>query len=70
MNQFSIPYTINPNNYKECMTLNITPEKLVRFLSTGKVTGIARHHIDIYSLVIGSNTIVSTNNKILGRGEK
>lgn len=60
-----IPFTVIPSNYEEDMTLPLSPEKLVQHLALGKAQAVADPLSD--AIVIGSDTFVSCNGKILGK---
>lgn len=60
-----LDFVIVPSNFVEDMTLKLPPEKLVMELAFGK----AKNVFDRFNegLVIGVDTIVVYNNKILGK---
>jgi septum formation protein len=57
-------FKIIPSNYKEDMTLKLTPSELAKTLSHGKASEVAKRQRGI---IIGSDTFISLNNKILGK---
>jgi len=57
-------FEIIPSNYEEDMTLNLTPSELAKTLSHGKAAEVAKRKNGI---IIGSDTFISFNNKILGK---
>jgi septum formation protein len=57
-------FKIIPSNYKEDMTLKLTPSELAKTLSHGKAAEVAKRQKGI---IIGSDTFISLNNKILGK---
>ncbi len=53
------------SNYKEDMTLPMPPDELVKFLSKGKAESVAKNYKN--SLVIGGDTFIAFQGKILGK---
>ncbi len=63
--KLKIPFKTIKSSFEEDMTLDMPPEKLVKFLSHGKAQEVARkypHHI-----VIGADTFVVLKNELLGK---
>jgi len=57
-------FKIMPSNYEEDMTLKLAPSELAKTLSHGKAAEVANRKNGI---IIGSDTFISLNNKILGK---
>ncbi len=61
----SIDFEIDPSDYEEDHTLNLTPEELVIRLSLEKAKDVAKRHGD--ALVLGADTMVFFENHRLGK---
>ena len=53
------------SDYEEDMTLPMSPDELVKFLSKGKAESVAKKYEN--SLVIGGDTFIAFQDKILGK---
>ncbi|MFA6513897.1 MAG: nucleoside triphosphate pyrophosphatase [Patescibacteria group bacterium] len=60
-----LPFVIEAPDYEEDMTLKMPPQKLAQFLSYGKAMSVAKKHKS--GVVIGADTFVVLNNKLLGK---
>ncbi|VVB78320.1 Septum formation protein Maf [uncultured archaeon] len=60
-----LDFEIIPSNYKEDMTLKLDPKKLVKELAYGKAKDVAKRLNE--GIIIGADTIVVYNDKILGK---
>ncbi|MFA5926577.1 MAG: Maf family protein [Patescibacteria group bacterium] len=60
-----LDFVTEASDFEEDMSLDLTPADLVKQLSLGKAKAVADKHRD--AVVIGSDTIISFNNKILGK---
>lgn len=60
-------FIVEVSNYKEDMNLNLKPLELAKELSRGKAEAVAKNHKDEDVLIIGADTFVVLNNKILGK---
>jgi septum formation protein len=60
-----LPFEVEAPDYEEDMTLKMTPIKLAKFLSYGKALSVAKKHKS--GIVIGADTFVALNNKLLGK---
>ena len=63
--RLNLPFTIEPSEYEEDMTLAMSPQKLALTLSAGKAATVAKKHRQ--GLVIGADTFVVFNNQLLGK---
>lgn len=54
-----------PSDYEEDMTLPLEPKELAKFLSRGKAEAVAKNYKD--AIVIGGDTFISFQGKILGK---
>ena len=61
--KLKIPFEIKESNYKEDMTLDMPPAELVEFLSFNKAKAIT----DKDAVIIAADTIVTYQNKVLGK---
>lgn len=62
---FTKDFEVIPSNYEEDMTLKMPPEELAKHLSEGKAKEVADRLDD--GLVIGADTFISFNNKVIGK---
>jgi len=60
-----LDFTTEASDYEEDMTLDLPPNELVQELSLGKAKDVATKHEN--AIVIGADTIVVFNDKILGK---
>lgn len=60
-----LPFIIEAPDYEEDMTLKMPPLKLAKVLSNGKAMSVAKNHKT--GIVIGADTFVVLNNKLLGK---
>jgi septum formation protein len=58
-------FTVEAPDYEEDMTLKIPPLKLAKVLSSGKAMSVAKNHKT--GIVVGADTFVVLNNKLLGK---
>lgn len=60
-----LPFKIEASPFEEDITLNLPPDKLVEHLSLGKAEAVAKNRQN--AVVIGADTIVDLEGKILGK---
>jgi septum formation protein len=60
-----LTFDVVPTSYEEDMSLSLKPEDLVKYLSKGKTFSLADSYKD--ALIIGADTIVVYDGKILGK---
>ena len=60
-----LKFTAVASNYKEDMNLKLTPLALAKFLSKNKALAIIGHYPN--HIIIGADTFVVLNNKLLGK---
>lgn len=65
MGKLGIKFEIESSNYKEDMNQNVSPKKLVRFLSKGKAEAVAKNHKN--AIVIGADTVIVLGKEIFGK---
>jgi septum formation protein len=65
LERLGVPFTIEPSDYVEDMTLDLLPEQLVLRLAKEKAATIASKRPD--AIVIAADTIVVFNGEILGK---
>ena len=58
-----IKFRVEPSNFDEKSFRSDNPEKLVRYLASGKARGVSKQNID--SIVIGADTVVYHDCKII-----
>ena len=63
--KLKIPFEVKKSNYKEDMTLEMSPFKLVESLSFNKAKTVTDNNKD--AVVIAADTIVAYQNKVLGK---
>jgi septum formation protein len=64
LEQIGVRFTVNPSTCEEIIT-DTDPVKVVKALSCQKAADVSKRYDD--ALIIGSDTIVSINNQILGK---
>ena len=60
-----LTFEIDPSNYQEDMSLSLPPKELAKHLSKGKADAVAKKHKQ--AVVVGADTFVVYQNKILGK---
>ena len=60
-----IPFTVEVSDFKEDLTLDLSPEELVETLATGKAETVAIKHTD--AIVIGADTIAELGGEVIGK---
>ena len=65
LEQLGLPFTIEPGDYEEDMTLQMPPAELAETLATGKAEAVAIMHDD--AIVIGADTFVELDGAVLGK---
>lgn len=61
-----IPFSIEESNYDEDMTIKLSPQELVKFLSLEKAKAVAKQHKDNV-VIIAADTIVALDKRVLGK---
>jgi len=62
-----IPFVVEVSDYEERMDLKLEPLELAKTLSRGKAEAVAKKHVGDNVIVIGTDTFVVLNKKILGK---
>jgi septum formation protein len=65
LEKLGLDFIIEPSNYEEVMDPQINPFDLAKKLSFGKANEVALKHTN--SIVIGADTFISFENKVLGK---
>jgi septum formation protein len=65
LEETGLSFEVIPSNYEEDMTLALPPDELVKFLSKKKAENVAENCKN--AVIISADTIVYTENKILGK---
>ncbi len=65
MEQVGLPFKVIDNDYEEDMTLDMTPEELVKFLSKGKADSIKTDEKD--AVIVAADTIIAHEGQVLGK---
>lgn len=60
-----IPFSMEDSGYEEDLSLPLEPRELAKHLALEKAKAVASRHKD--AVVIGADTIVAINNRILGK---
>lgn len=63
--ELGITFVVEGSEYEEDMSLSLPPRELVLELARGKAEEVARKHQD--AIVVGADTIVSFEEKVLGK---
>lgn len=63
--KLNLPFVVEASDYEEDMTIKMPPKKLAKFLSYGKAVAVAKKHKA--DIVIGADTFVVFDNKLLGK---
>lgn len=67
LEKLQIPFAVEVSNYKEDNHLKLNPLELAKTLSLGKAEAVAEKHKGENALIIGADTFVVLNNKVLGK---
>lgn len=65
--KLQIPFSVEVSDYEERMDLELKPPELAKALSRGKAEAVAMRHKGEEAIIIGADTFVVLNNKILGK---
>lgn len=65
MEKSGLPFVVEASGYFEDMTLNLSPQDLVKHLSLGKAEAVAQRNAD--AVVIAADTIVSIDDLVFGK---
>lgn len=65
LEQVKLPFTISTSNVDETYDSHLSPVEIVQFLARKKAEAVFKNHRD--SIVLGSDTIVVLDGKILGK---
>lgn len=65
LNKTGLKFKAVESDYKEDMTLNLPPKKLVEFLSKNKALSVAKEYPK--AIIISGDTIIAFKNKVLGK---
>ncbi len=65
LSKLGVPFEIVPSDFEEDMTQKMSPSELVQTLALGKAENVAQKYTD--ALVLGADTIIAFNNKVLGK---
>lgn len=60
-----VPFTIEPSDYEEDMTIQLPPRELAEVLATGKAEAVAIKHAD--AVVIAADTFLEFDGKVIGK---
>ena len=59
------PFSVEPSNYEEDMTLKMSPADLAVFLSVGKARDVAKRHND--AVILAADSFAVFDEKLLGK---
>jgi septum formation protein len=65
LEKIGLNFLVDPSNYEEVLDQTIGPLELVKRLSFGKASDVAKRHPD--SLIIGADSVVAVDNITLGK---
>jgi len=65
LEQNGLDFVVDPSDYEEDMTLDLSPEELVKTLATGKARDVASRHAGV--IVLGADTMVFIDDQRLGK---
>lgn len=60
-----IPFTVEPSDFEENMSLDLSPRDLAQTLAIGKAEAVAINHTD--AIVIGADTLVEFEGAVIGK---
>lgn len=67
LEKLQIPFIVEASDYEEDNNLNLEPLELAKALSAGKARTVAGRHKGEEAIIIGADTFVLLDNKILGK---
>lgn len=67
LKKLQIPFIVEVSNYEEDINLKLKPLELAKKLSAGKAEAVAGKHKNEDTIIIGADTFVVLDNKILGK---
>jgi septum formation protein len=67
LGKLQIPFTVEVSNYEEDNNLKLKPLELAKVLSSGKAEAVAERHKGEDAIIIGADTFVVLDGKILGK---
>ena len=67
LGKIGIPFVVEVSDYEEDMNLKLKPLELAKALSAGKAEAVAERHKGEDAIIIGADTFVVLDNKILGK---
>lgn len=67
LGKLQIPFAVEVSDYEENNDLNLAPLDLAKTLSAGKARTVAKKHKGEEVIIIGADTFVLLDNKILGK---
>jgi len=67
LGKLQIPFDVEVSGYREDNNLKLDPSELAEALSAGKAEAVAERHKDEDAIIIGADTFVVLNGKILGK---
>jgi septum formation protein len=67
LEKLGIPFEIEVSNFEEDMNLKLPPLELAKVLSSGKAEAVAKNHSGEDVIIIGADTFVVLDGKILGK---
>lgn len=62
-----LPFTIEESDYREDMTLALSPQDLAKHLSLGKAQKVAERYKNVDTVIIAADTFVVYEKRILGK---
>jgi septum formation protein len=65
LKKINLDFIIDPSNYQEDMTLDLTPQELVKELSLGKAKEVSLRHPN--DIIIGADTIIEYKGEVIGK---
>ena len=67
LGKLQIPFDVEVSGYKEDNNLKLNPLELAEALSAGKAEAVAERHKGEEAIIIGADTFIVLDNKILGK---
>lgn len=67
LEQIGLQFAIEGSNYEEDLNLDLEPKELVKHLSLGKAQDVANKHKGEDAVVIGADTVIAFNGKVVGK---
>lgn len=65
LEKLGIAFSVEPSNYKEDLTINLSPIELAKKMALGKTLDVAKKHTN--AIIIGADTLIAFSGKVFGK---